>query len=99
MFLTSISKCHSSWHLSGALQLNIGCFKFRPLILGAVCIGFALLIKFSASLTAIIAALVAAIAVCIMACDMLCSDAITFCFLMILHYVSALSLFSSLPYM
>ena len=48
--LTSFSKLHSSWYLSGTFQSNVICIRVDSLILGTSFVGLALLIRVCASL-------------------------------------------------
>ena len=68
--------------------MNVGCFKVVLPILGTVCIGLALSTRFSSTLLTIFTAYAAPMAAYIMAWVMSCSDAIIYCFLMRLPYLS-----------
>ena len=61
MFLTSISKFHSSWYLSATFQLNVDCFSAELPILDITCTHLAAYPQFYTSLTAIISALAACV--------------------------------------
>ena len=90
MFSIFISKIHSSWYLSAALQLDIGCFSARPPVLGITCTDVVVCTGSSTSFTVIIAAL-AALMVAVFGCHY-------FLLLTRLPCVSVWFLSSSLPY-
>ena len=101
MFITSLPKFHSSWHLSAAFQSNVSCFSAGTPDLDITCTDLVAFTEFSASLTAIIAALSASMAVCVIAYNISCLAAISllYCLCLNLPHISiTYFMHVSLPY-